>query len=93
MNEEVNLLAPIEYKPGKIYKVIYKSGLPAALEENIKAANNNSYAVVLENGKFFMFVETVKHDLSIFSKILVDDKVLITYNPYTLKRFTSTEQE
>ncbi len=69
-------------RPGKLYKVISAEGMWAIDE---KYMGMSDQGVKLLQGKLFLFVEVLVVDNRIFSKILVDDKVLITYNGYLLR--------
>ncbi len=84
--------------PGKLYKVI-SPYLNVTTDLKVKGGARNRS--VLNKDQIFLFVETIEiPGKGTFSKILVDDVVLITYNGYLLdnqvvvvdgyERFSST---
>lgn len=76
--------------PGKLYKVTSSKGLPAMLESNLGANHVSANVKVLKKGQLFLFIETITYkQTERFSKILVDESVLITYNGYLLENSIS----
>lgn len=67
-------------KQGKLYKSV--GDLFATTEKDFNIEGN----VMLPPNTVFMFLEEVFIKENSFSRILVKDKVLITYNPFLLKK-------
>jgi hypothetical protein len=76
-------------KPGELYKIISSDGLetypmPAGpvISSDINSWATWSELTVQSVDTIFMFLETVVINKSTYSKILVDDKIYITFNFY-----------
>jgi len=78
-----------EFTPGKLYRIYSLSGIYALSEELLfkPGPGKTRGTLHIEKDKYFIFVETVQKGINEYSKILVDDKVLITYNTYALRGF------
>lgn len=76
----------MKLKPGKLYEVIDQRGIDYTHEENIYPGIRDPAAVKnMSVHKIFLFIEIWQKELNEYSKILVDGKVVITYNGYLLK--------
>jgi hypothetical protein len=74
-------------KPGKLYKVTTKE-LPMCQEQHlgIWTSLTNLHTRSLKKNSIFLFIENCPKGKSDFSKILVDDKVFMTYNEFHLQQ-------